>query len=204
MKLYVHPFSQHSRRVSMLCHELGLRPERVPVAMETGAHRTPEFLALNPAHAVPVLEDEGVVLPESHAIMRYLCARHRGERLYPADIAARAAVDRWLDWTHCSLNPPVQTLAIQVLFAGDERDEAIVQRARAEAGAALEVLDSALANPRGINQQTSLADLAIASTLSLYAMVGGGLTDTKRVHAYYEKLQALPCFAATAPNPAAA
>lgn len=196
----------------MLCHELGLRPERVPVAMETGEHRTPKFLALNPAHAVPVLEDEGLVLPESHAIMRYLCARHRGERLYPADIAARAAIDRWLDWTHCSLNPPVQTLAIQVLFAGDKRDETIVERARAEASAALEVLDSALdpaldaapASPRGIDQQTSLADLAIASTLALYEMVGGSFTATKRVQAYYEKLKALPSFAATAPTPAAA
>lgn len=184
----------------MLCLELGLKPELVPVDMEQGEHKSPKFLALNPAHAVPVLDDDGFLLPESHAIMRYLCALSRDGRLYPDDIKTRAAIDRWLDWTHVSLNPPVQALAIQIMFAGENRDDSIVEASRSSIRAELAVLEAALESTSGVNGKTSLADLAVASTLALYEMCGGTFDDTARVRTYYEKkLKTIKSFAATAP-----
>lgn len=117
-----------------------------------------------PAHAVPVLDDAGFLLAESHAIRRYLCQRYGGERFYPADAARRALVDQWLDWNHCKPNPPVQSLAIQLMFMGDKADPSAVQTARRDAGEALPVLDDGLAIKRGIGErQHSLADIAIAT-----------------------------------------
>lgn len=200
MKLHFHPMSQHSRRVRMLCFELGITPELLPVAIDQGEHKSEAFLRLNPAHAVPVLDDEGFILAESHAIMRYLCQKCGGERFYPASAQARAAVDQWLDWTHCRLNPPIQTLAIQILFAGKNRDSALVERAQNDAREALTVLELALPAKRGIGGETSLSDLAIATTLALYELCQGSFETTPRAKAYYEKLKRLASFKATAPQ----
>lgn len=198
MKLYYHPFSQHARRARIVSHELGLKPELIPVALEKGEHMAAEFLHLNPAHAVPVLDDGGFVLAESHAIMRYLCQRHGGERFYPVDVARRAEVDQWLDWTHCKLNPPIQTLAIQMLFMGDKSDPAVVQAARRDAAQALLVLEVGLPLKRGIGgPQTSLADIAAATTLDLYRACNGDLDSAPRVSSWFDKLRAEPAFVAT-------
>jgi glutathione S-transferase len=45
------------------------------VDLMAGEHRSPAFLAINPNHQVPVLVDDGLVLVESNAILRYLCNR---------------------------------------------------------------------------------------------------------------------------------
>lgn len=55
---------------------------------------------------VPVLQEaDGWALPESHAILRYLCNKHPEQTvsLYPADIRKRARVDEVLDWHHTML-----------------------------------------------------------------------------------------------------
>lgn len=200
MKLYFHPFSQHARRVRILCQELGLKPDLVPVGLQRGEHMAADFLRINPAHAVPVLDDAGVILAESHAIMRYLCAKHGGERFFPAEPARRAYVDQWLDWTHCTLNPPVQTLAIQTLFAGDKAEPSVVENARQGALEALQVLDVGLTSLRGIGGETSLADIALGTTLALYEMCAGSFAGAARVQAHYQRLKTLPSFAATEPS----
>jgi glutathione S-transferase len=61
-----------------------------------GQTTEPEFLAKDPAHLTPLLEEEGLPrgsLWESCAIMQYLCNRHGLERFYPAEPGARAMVD---------------------------------------------------------------------------------------------------------------
>lgn len=198
MKLYYHPFSQHARRVRIVCHELGLTPELVPIALDKGEGKSPAFLRLNPAHAVPVIDDAGFVLAESHAIMRYLCLQHRGERFYPVETTRRAEVDQWLDWTHCKLNPPIQTLTIQLMFMGDKSDPALVLAARREAADALQVLEAGLAARRGIgNAQRSLADIAMATTLALYVACKGDLDETPRVRGWFNDLNDQAAFVAT-------
>jgi glutathione S-transferase len=200
MKLYFHPFSQHARRVRMVCEELGIVPELLPVALDQGEQTSPAFLRLNPAHAVPVMDDEGFVLSESHAIMRYLCLRHGATSLYPGDVAGRALVDQWLDWNHCRLNPPAQTLAIQLLFMKDKADGPTVERARKEARLALEVLDRGLEAKRGIGAAAhSLADISIGTTMALLAFCGETFAATPRAQALYQAQERLPSFIATRP-----
>ena len=205
MKLYYHPFSQHARRVRVLCQELGLKPELMLVALEKGEHLARKFVGLNPAHAVPVLDDDGFVLAESNAIMRYLCDRHHGDRFYPRDGAARALVDQWLDWNHCKLNPPLQTLTVQLMFMGDKADAGIVDKARREADEALKVLDAGLLAGRGMGgKEASLADVAIATTVALHEPCGVSLEAVPRVRSWYEGIKRWPSFAATSPMPTAA
>lgn len=73
MKLYGNRTGSNCRRVSIYLAEKGLDIELVEVDLAAGEHKTPAFLARNPAGLVPVLElDDGSHLPESSAIVEYL------------------------------------------------------------------------------------------------------------------------------------
>ncbi|PWC51341.1 glutathione S-transferase family protein [Azospirillum sp. TSA6c] len=96
MKLYHHPLSGHSHRARLLVSLLGLPHELVEVDLKAGAHKSPDFLKLNPFGQVPVLDDAGVIVADSNAILVYLAKRAgRGDWL-PEDPSGAAAVQRWL------------------------------------------------------------------------------------------------------------
>jgi glutathione S-transferase len=87
-----------------MCDELG-----VPVVREDwgGTGRSvsePAFRAMNPVGLVPVIDDGGVVVWESNAIVRYLAASRNRTDLLPADAAARAHVEMWMDWQGSDFN----------------------------------------------------------------------------------------------------
>lgn len=96
IKLYRHPLSGHSHRAELMLSLLGLPFERIDVDLLKGAHKRPEFLALNPFGQVPVINDGGFVLADSNAILVYLAKRYGGARWLPDEPTTAAAVQRWL------------------------------------------------------------------------------------------------------------
>ena len=97
MKLHFHPGSTTSRTVMLFCAEAGIAYEPVVVDIMTGEHLREPFLSLNPSAQVPVLDDDGFVLTESSAIIKYLADKH-GSPAYPKDLRARARVNERMDW----------------------------------------------------------------------------------------------------------
>lgn len=97
MKLYAEPASTTSRPIILFAAEAGIDLEIIHVNLFQGEHLTPEFAAINPNRAVPVLEDEGFRLSEASAILKYL-AETSGSCAYPAEPRARARVHQWMDW----------------------------------------------------------------------------------------------------------
>ena len=92
------------RKVLWACDEIGL-----PYAQEdwgAGARPTsePEFQALNPKGLIPVVIDDGAVLTESNAIVRYLAVKHGRTDLVPADALYRARIEEVMDWQATDLN----------------------------------------------------------------------------------------------------
>src|SRR5262245_8386478 len=126
--LYHFPQSQHARRVVSLMEEAGLEYELRHVAMDKGAHRSPEYLAVNPNHQVPTLIDGGVKIHESNAILRYLCAKHRLTTWYPEDLPSLAKVEQWLDWNQCRLSPAVVDIVLNKVFLGAAGDRHAIER----------------------------------------------------------------------------
>ena len=96
MKLYFHPLSGHSHRARLFASLLGVPHELVEVDLKDGAHKKPEFLALNPFGQVPVLEDGSIVVSDSNAILVYLAKKHGRSDWLPDEAGAAAAVQRWL------------------------------------------------------------------------------------------------------------
>lgn len=168
MRLYHHPYSDNARRAVMTALHLNVPVELVLVDLQKGEQDQPHFLKLNPNHRVPVLEDDGFVLWESHAIMQYLADKTPGQTIYPVEIKARADINRWLFWCGCHLTPAVGILNREYFIKGmiglGGPDPAEVKRGEElvrEFGA---VLDAHLAGRVWIcGSAPTLADLAIVT-----------------------------------------
>jgi len=93
----IHHFAKsgHAHRALVFVKLAGIAHEAVPVDLAAGAHKTPEFLAMNPNGQVPVLEDGEVVVSDSNAILVYLARTHAPDWM-PSDAVGEASVQRWL------------------------------------------------------------------------------------------------------------
>src|SRR3970040_1761800 len=99
LKIWGRTNSVNVKKALRAAEELGLKYERIDAGMQFGVVDTPEYRKLNPNGLVPTIEDDGVVLWESHAIVRYLAAKYGAGTLCPTDLRERADADRWMDWT---------------------------------------------------------------------------------------------------------
>ena len=95
IKIYGFPLSGHSHRVELFASLAGIAYENVLVNLAEGEHKQPEFLALNPAGQVPVIEDAGQVLADSNAILVYLARQYAPDWL-PTDPTQEAEVQKYL------------------------------------------------------------------------------------------------------------
>ena len=138
--------SVNVQKVVWCADELGLRYERIDAGRDFGLVDTPEYRARNPNGLVPVIEDDGFVLWESNAIVRYLAARHGEGTLWPTDISMRADADRWMDWQATSFNPAIGPAFWQLIrTAPGKRDVAVIEAARDGGEQQLALLDAHLA-----------------------------------------------------------
>jgi glutathione S-transferase len=97
MRLYFHPLSSNSRRVTLTARQLGLELDLVIVDLLEGEHRDQEFLKLNPNGKVPVLGEDGFALWESNAIIQHLADKKPGV-VTPTDAKGRMRMAQWLAW----------------------------------------------------------------------------------------------------------
>jgi glutathione S-transferase len=112
------------QKVLWCADELALEYERIDAGLHYGVVDTPAYQTLNPNRRVPVLEDDGLVLWESNAIVRYLCAQYGAGALCPKDPKQRADVDRWMDWQAATLYyPAFRTFYLGVTRAPPERQD---------------------------------------------------------------------------------
>jgi glutathione S-transferase len=95
MLLYDNPISSNALKVRFLLAELGLAYDRREVPLTQP--RPDWYLEENPLGGVPTLADDGLVMAESNAILRYLAQRQGRGDLYPVAPAERARVDEFLD-----------------------------------------------------------------------------------------------------------
>lgn len=96
IKLYHFPLSGHAHRVQLMLSLLELPVEVVFVDLAKGAHKQADFLAINPFGQVPVIDDNGVILADSNAILVYLAQKYGKGRWLPSDPLGAARVQRWL------------------------------------------------------------------------------------------------------------
>jgi glutathione S-transferase len=166
MKLYEFPPTR-SIRARWALQELDVPFDSVVVDMRTGAHKSPGFLALNPAGKLPVLVDGDTVLTESIAIVLYLCEKYPAGGLLPEDLTQRAQVYRWLLFTATELEQPLWRIARHTsMYPEAERLPAEVPLARRDFRDMVSVLEAHLQGRQYVaNASFTAADIVCAYTL---------------------------------------
>ena len=184
--------SSNVRKVLWTADLIGLDYEHEDWGLPLRDPKVPEFLALNPNGTVPVIIDDGFVLWESGAIMRYL-AQSRGSGLWPEDVRERALVDQWLTWQATELLPS-WLYAVTALLAKnpDFTDPVRIAESVSKWSANMRMLELRLAEGGGFvaNGRLSLADLALALSSHRWFSTPFDRPDLPAVKEHYERLKA--------------
>lgn len=185
--------SGHSHRVELFMSMLGLPFRIVDVDLMAGAHRKPDFLAMNPFGQVPVIEDGDITLADSNAILVYLTHRYAQDagQWLPGDAVGAAQVQRWLSVAAGPLAfGPSAARVIQLFKKPDSPDEAI-----ARAHALFAVMEQQLAATKFLTgNSATLADIANYSYVAHAPEGNVSLDGYPNVRAWLARVEALPRF----------
>ncbi len=137
--------SVNVQKVLWCCEELALEYKRIDAGRSFGVVNTPAYRRLNPNGLVPTIQDDGFVLWESNAIVRYLAATHTAAGLWPEDVKVRAEADRWMDWMQSTFWPAIHALFVGMIRTEpDKRDPRAEEESRLKTVEVLRVVDAHL------------------------------------------------------------
>lgn len=194
--------SGHAHRVELLLRMLGLPYQYRDSPASVRA--TPEFRALNPFGQIPVLQDGGLVLADSNAILVYLAKRYdTGGEWLPEEPVVAAQVQRWLSVAagDVRFGPSLARAVTLWGFPGDAAD------GRRVADALLRFMEGHLAERVFLAaEHPTVADLACCSYVAHAPEGGVSLAAYPAVRAWLQRIEALPGFEPMprSPVPAAA
>jgi glutathione S-transferase len=185
------------QKVMWLVGELGLEHEHIPAGGSHGGLDDPAFRAMNPHGRVPVIDDGGVVVWESHAVLRYLAATYGGEAFWSADPVARSRADRWMDWSATTLQPDFLTGVFWGFYRTPEaqRDTAAVAARVAACTRHMQLLDRELAERPWLGgERFGLADIPAGTNLFRYFGLDIERPQVPNVEAWYARLAERPAY----------
>lgn len=173
LTIWGRPNSSNVAKVMWATAELGIACTRIDVGGPFGRTREPAYLAMNPNATIPTLEEDGFVLWESNAIVRYLAARHGAGTLCPADPQARAVADQWMDWASTTVGPAMDRLRSAYRKPDAEQDRGEVAAALAAAGRVWAIADAAIGRSGGFlaGDRLTTADIALGALLHRWHLV---------------------------------
>jgi glutathione S-transferase len=194
LKIWGRISSINVRKVVLIAQELGVPFERIDAGGAFGVVKTPEFLARNPNGLIPLLEDDQVELWESNAIVRYLCARHAPDALYPLALPARFDAERWMDWQQTTLNPAGRVAFMQwIRTPAERRDPDAIARSVAATEALFALLDHQLSTrPFIAGDRLTMADLPIACEVHRWINLPRPRTARPHLDRWYDGMLARP------------
>jgi glutathione S-transferase len=191
MKLYHHPLSGHCHRARLFLSLLGLSHDLVEVDLKSGAHKKPDFLEMNPFGQVPVLDDDGVFISDSNAILVYLAKKAARTDWLPEDAKGAAAVQRWLSVAAGEIAYGPAAARLITVFGAKFNPEEVINRAHTVLGR----MESQLTGRDWlVGDRPTIADVAIYSYVARAPEENVDLSDYPAVGAFLRRVEALPGF----------
>lgn len=188
---YNFPRSGHAHRIELMLSLLGLPAEQVLVDLAKGEHKTPEFLAINPFGQVPVIDDNGVVISDSNAILVYLAKTYGSGSWKPESPLAEARIQRWLSVAAGPLAFGPAAARLVTVFGASFSAEEVIARAHT----LLKVMDGVLAaSPFLVGAEPTIADVANYSYIAHAPEGNVSLDAYLHVQAWLQRIEALPGF----------
>lgn len=198
MRLYHNPLSSNARRALMTASHLGIKLEEVVIDLGNEEERL-RLREVNPCGKVPVLEDDGMLLWESCAIMQYLADKVGAEELYPKALKARADVNRWMFFGAQHFSPAIGILTWEYLWkklvTGQDPDPVEIAKGEAFVHEHARVLDQHLATRQWLSgERLTLADLAVAAPMMYANRANVPLQGYPHLLAWAERVRQLPAW----------
>jgi glutathione S-transferase len=197
IKLYEISDSQNARKVRLLAAELEIPLKRIELDVGRGELKARKYLKLNPNGMVPTIDDNGFILWESAAILRYL-ARKRPERnLLRSEEKEQAVLDQWMFWWTAHPEPALDLLAwekrIKPSLGKPGHDPSIIAAAEGALSRFLRVLDDQLVGKDYILEKLSVVDFAAAPQLEIApSYLGYDLFHYQHILVWLDRLQHKP------------
>lgn len=186
LTLYDYLPSQNGWKIRTLLKILDMPYRLKKVAIFDGESRAQDFLAKNPAGAIPVVEfEDGRAIAESNAILWHLAD---GTRYLPAGRFAQSKVLQWLFFEQYYVEPTIGTLRFWTLTGRLAHNVALVDGKRENALRALRALEASLENSRFLAGDFTIADIAVYAYAHLAADAGFDMAAFPNVTAWFERV----------------
>lgn len=181
---------------------LALAEKRIGYRLEAAPMGSAKIRAMHPLGKIPVLEDAGVVVPDSSVIIAFLERKYPQRPLYPAD-AAQLARALWLEeYADTRLReatvPYFAERVVKPLFQRKTPDATAIERAGAARDECFDYLERELGSDFAAGAALSVADVAVGAQLVTYQQ-GGGEVEAGRwpnLRRYLDALRERPAWAA--------
>ena len=196
LKIWGRTNSINVQKVLWCCGEIGLDYERIDAGLAFGVNDTPEYKAMNPNGLVPTIDDEGFILWESHAIVRYLARKHATGSLWPADARTAADADRWMEWYSTTLWLNVRPIFHNLVRTPPEkRNMAEVEDHRKKLAANFGIVDKQLSGSDYLaGSAFTMADIPMAVAAYRWFNLPLGRPAMSNVERWYRRICERPAF----------
>lgn len=197
MKLYFDTPSGHSHRARLFLSLIDQPVEIVTVDLTKGEHKSPDFLKLNSFGQLPVLEDEGVVVADSVAILIYLAKKFSRTDWLPEDAEGAARVQRWLSVASGEIAYGPSAARLITLFGAKLNADEVIKRSHD----ILKLIDEELASRFWIaSNLPTIADVALYSYIAAAPEGNVDVSGYPGINAWLKRAEALPGFVAFPQN----
>ena len=195
LKIWGRVNSVNVKKAMWCVAELGIPCERIDAGMQFGVVNTPEYRKMNPTGLVPTIDDDGFTLWESHAIVRYLCAKHSPGKLWPADLRARADAEHWMDWAFTFQSAMRNVFWGLIRTPPEKRDASAIEEGKRKTFALVPILEQTLARqPYIAGREFTMGDIPIGCEVQRYMRVPIERPAFPAVQAWFERLHERPAF----------
>ena len=191
LKLWGRINSINVQKVLWALAELKVAYERTDAGLQFGVVNEPFYRRMNPNGRVPTIEDDGFVLWESNAIVRYLAAKHGAGTLWPDDLRERADADRWMDWTTSTVAPAITPVFWGLIRTpGEKRDLKAIEEGVEKLAQAFQVLEQGLEGRDHVaGRNFTMGDIPLGTFVYRWHALEVKRPKLPKVEAYYQRLQ---------------
>jgi glutathione S-transferase len=192
VKLYYHPLSGHAHRAHLFLSLADIEHELITVDLAAGEHKRPDFLALNAFGEIPVLDDDGVIIADSNAILVYAARKVGPSHWLPIDPRGEAQVQRWLSVAAGKIAYGACAARLITVFSAPFDPEEVIQRAHET----LDVIERTLAEGSWIagTEKASIADIALYSYVERAPEGNVDLAGYRNIATWLRQIEDLPRF----------
>jgi glutathione S-transferase len=191
LKIWGRTNSINVQKVMWAVGELDLPHERVDAGGAFGGLDSDAYGALNTNRRIPTIEDDGLVVWESNACVRYLAARYGAGSLWPEDPAVRAAADMWMDWQQTTLLADMTIVFWGLVRTPEaERDYPAIEAAAGRLAGLWRRLDDHLAGRAFVaGERFSMGDIPVGAACYRYCQLAIERPKLAAVETWYGRLQ---------------